>query len=374
MLFTAIFPHFIATLSPEPLLHGMLGNMKSFFRLFSGITWRRLATTILLTTIGSIIVMPYFGHEIEFYFLWLRIAVVAVIMLMAFTVTGNLQLTRFKREHVQLGALVLAAFLGTIISGLLIGRSLVQMFTVDAMFWGIVIFTAVGIAIGIVAATLLVYRERQSRAYAELVASESRRHELEKSMLAAHLKLLKAQIEPHFLFNTLANVQHLVDSNPASASRMLASLIRYLRAALPEMRAEMTTLGKEVDMAKAFLEIQQVRMGARLAYTIDLPHDLENFPFPPMILITLVENAVKHGIDPGCEQGHIAIQAICKSNYIAITVTDTGPGLSDQHGTGVGLKNVRERLRTLYDGQARLELAEHEGGGFMATINIPIAA
>lgn len=318
--------------------------------------------------------MPYFGHEIEFYFLWLRIAVVAVIMLMAFTVTGNLQLTRFKREHVQLGALVLAAFLGTIISGLLIGRSLVQMFTVDAMFWGIVIFTAVGIAIGIVAATLLVYRERQSRAYAELVASESRRHELEKSMLAAHLKLLKAQIEPHFLFNTLANVQHLVDSNPASASRMLASLIRYLRAALPEMRAEMTTLGKEVDMAKAFLEIQQVRMGARLAYTIDLPHDLENFPFPPMILITLVENAVKHGIDPGCEQGHIAIQAICKSNYIAITVTDTGPGLSDQHGTGVGLKNVRERLRTLYDGQARLELAEHEGGGFMATINIPIAA
>src|SRR5258706_15660473 len=126
------------------------------------------------------------------------------------------------------------------------------------MFWGFVVFTAAGIAIGVVAATLLVYRERESRAFAELQTSESRRHELEKQVLEARLKLMQAQIEPHFLFNTLANVQHLVETNAPLAARTLESLITYPRAALPEMREGGTTLGREAAMARAYLDIQQI--------------------------------------------------------------------------------------------------------------------
>ncbi len=120
---------------------------------------------------------------------------------------------------------------------------------------------------------------------------------------------MQAQVEPHFLFNTLANVQHLVETDPASASRMLESLIQYLRAALPRMREDSTTVGREIDMSKAFLDIHRMRMGSRLDYVLDVPEDLRCRPFPPMMLITLVENAVIHGVDPCCEAGTITIRA-----------------------------------------------------------------
>src|SRR4029077_12107813 len=123
--------------------------------------------------------------------------------------------------------------------------------------------------------------------------------------LEAKLQLMQAQVEPHFLFNTLANVQHLVETDPPAATRMLDSLIHYLRAALPQMRESGTNLGRELDMARAFLEINRVRMGKRLDFAIDVPDTLKSRAFPPMMLISLVENAVKHGVDPCCESSSI---------------------------------------------------------------------
>ena len=336
--------------------------------------------TLLLTTVGTAIVMPYFGRNVTFATLWLRMLVVAVVMLLSMTVAGNLPVERLKlpawakwlrREHIQLIALILAAFFGTILSGLLIGRSLIQMFTVDAMFWGMVFFTATGITVGVVAATLLVYREREARAHANLRTSESTRYQLEKQVLEARLKLMQAQIEPHFLFNTLANVQHLVETNPPLAARTLESLIAYLRAALPQMREDGTTLGREIALAHAYLDIQQLRMGSRLQFSVELPNNLRSAIFPPMMLLTLVENAIKHGLDPLQQGGAINVAAELHDGVLVVSVADTGQGLLEASGIGVGLVNIRERLTALYGKAAKLELEENEPCGVLARISIP---
>ena len=154
--------------------------------LLSGLTLRRVLVMLVLTTVATVIVLPYFKQNVAFTTVWLRMLVVAIVMLLAMTVAGNLPLQRFnvpawfKREHAQLIALMLAAFFGTILSGLLIGRTLMQMFTVEAFFWGVVFFTATGITVGVVATMLLVYREREARAHASLQTSEASRYQLEK--------------------------------------------------------------------------------------------------------------------------------------------------------------------------------------------------
>ncbi|NJR72384.1 MAG: histidine kinase [Gammaproteobacteria bacterium] len=181
---------------------------------------------------------------------------------------------------------------------------------------------------------------------------------------------MQAQIEPHFLFNTLANVQHLTESNPPLASKTLQSLITYLRAALPEMREGSSTLGREITMATAYLDIQKVRMGTRLTVSVNLPSALSLTPFPPMLLLTLVENAIKHGLDPAPDGGQIMITATLTDGNLAVSVADNGHGLSTAKSIGVGLTNIRERLATLYGRQAQLLLTENAPSGVIATISI----
>ncbi len=349
--------------------------------LFRDLTLRRGLVMLVLTTIGTVIVLPYFKQNVAFTTVWLRMLVVAVVMLLAMTVAGNLPLQRFnlpawlkwiKREHAQLIALMLAAFFGTILSGLLIGRTLTQMFTVEAFFWGVIFFTATGITVGVVATMLLVYREREAHAYASLQTSEASRFQLEKQVLAARLNLMQAQIEPHFLFNTLANVQHLVETNPPLAARTLESLIAYLRAALPQMREQGTSLGREAALTTAYLEIQKLRMSPRLQFSVEVPDSLREAPFPPMMLLTLVENAIKHGLDPLQQGGSIRVSAVCESGLLTVSVADTGQGLLSSNGMGLGLANIRERLATLHGKQAKLLLEENEPRGVVARISIPV--
>ncbi|MBX3674926.1 MAG: histidine kinase, partial [Burkholderiales bacterium] len=215
-------------------------------------------------------------------------------------------------------------------------------------------------------------REREAKVAAELARARAERSELEKNVLQARLALMQAQVEPHFLFNTLANVQHLVEVDPPSASRMLESLIQYLRAALPRMREDTTTVGRETDMAKAFLDIHRMRMGSRLDYVVEVPEALRCRPFPPMMLITLVENAVIHGVDPCCEAGAITIRASEEGGKLRFSVSDTGRGISPKKGTGVGLVNIRERLKALYGTGARLVLEENVPRGVVATIEVDV--
>jgi LytS/YehU family sensor histidine kinase len=225
--------------------------------------------------------------------------------------------------------------------------------------------------VGCVVVAGLILREKHARDQARILRAEADSHQLEKSVLEARLALMQAQIEPHFLFNTLANVQHLVETDPPAAARVLESLIRYLRAALPQMREASTNLGRELDMARAFLEIHQVRMGSRLDFAIDVPDGLKSRAFPPMMLITLVENAVKHGVDPCCDCGRVVISAREDSGRLRVSVADTGEGITPKKGGGVGLANIRDRLKALYGPAAHLVLEENAPHGVVASIEVP---
>jgi LytS/YehU family sensor histidine kinase len=186
---------------------------------------------------------------------------------------------------------------------------------------------------------------------------------------------MQAQVEPHFLFNTLASVQFLTETDPPAANRLLGHLIAYLRAALPQLRAASTTLGKEVELCEAYLNILRTRIGPRLSFAIDVPDALRSFAFPPNLRFSLVENAIKHGIEPSADGGAIEVRARRDGDKLTVEVTDTGRGLVDdavRPGGGVGLGNVRERLAALYGSRGRFTLAPMAPRGTRAALEIPI--
>lgn len=196
----------------------------------------------------------------------------------------------------------------------------------------------------------------------------------EKELTVARLNLLHAQVEPHFLYNTLASAQLLTRSDPSRADEMLGHLIQYLRRSLPSTDNEMSTLSAELERALAYLEILKIRMGSRLAVQVDVPESLRNTPLPPMVLQTLVENAIKHGLEPRTGGGTVWIRARRVDDVVAVTVADDGEGFNTKNsGTGIGLKNVRERLRLLYGASAALSVVANFPSGVAATISVPPA-
>ena len=197
---------------------------------------------------------------------------------------------------------------------------------------------------------------------------------LSAQMLQARLSALQAQIEPHFLFNTLANVRRLYETVPSRGREMLSSLIDYLRAALPSMRSNSSTLGRELDLARSFLTILQMRMGDRLQFAIAADAELLDAPMPPMVLPTLVENAIKHGLAPLPEGGRIDIRARRTGDGMEIEVRDTGAGFTAVGGSGVGLANTRSRLAGLYGARASLQLAAGAPRGIVAQLRLPLQA
>jgi len=336
--------------------------------LFAGLTWRRAAWTVVLAAAAAASVTWYFQNT------YLDLLVSALCMgfsiMLAITIAGNLRQILMPREGAQMLGVVFGSFLGILVVGVVKGRDLAEMFT--ERLWGVTITTSLGIGFGCVITAAMILREQRSRMQSDLIRAESDRHQLEKQVMAARLQVMQAQVEPHFLFNTLANVQHLVEADPRAASKMLDNLIRYLRIALPQMRENASTLGREMDMAAAYLEIFKIRMGKRLDYRMELPADLRDQPFPPMMLITLVENAIKHGIDPGCDEGTVILSAEVRDDKLFIRVADTGEGFQPKTGGGLGLANIRERLSTLYGKSAKLTLEENRPRGVVATIEAPL--
>jgi len=211
---------------------------------------------------------------------------------------------------------------------------------------------------------------------AELTADEATKRaeteQLERTVLEARMEALQAQIEPHFLFNTLARVDQLIQTDPVRASKMQQSLIRYLRSAMPQMReGSRSSLGQQVNLCSAFLEIMAVRMEARLQTVVSVPEDLKSAVFPSMMLQTLVENAIKHGLEPKTEGGRLEIGAELDDGELAVHVLDTGIGFMPKGEGGVGLSNVRERLKALYKDRAELIITVPPAGGTCATIRVP---
>jgi signal transduction histidine kinase len=209
---------------------------------------------------------------------------------------------------------------------------------------------------------------------ATIEAEKARAAAIEKQALQAQLQMLQAQIEPHMLFNTLANLQALIAVDATRAQHMLDQLIQYLRATLSSSRAETTTLGQEFSLLEAYLGLMAVRMGSRLSYALHLPEDLRALPLPPMLLQPLVENAIKHGLEPKVDGGHIDVHATRNGNLLALSVIDDGLGLdaADSAGTQVGVANIRERLQALYRDRAAFSLVPNTPHGVTAQITIPL--
>ncbi|MEO8017789.1 MAG: histidine kinase [Pseudomonadota bacterium] len=215
-------------------------------------------------------------------------------------------------------------------------------------------------------------------------AEHRRRAELEKasaqkSASDLRLTILQAQVEPHFLFNTLASVRSLVSTDPGRATQTIDALAQYLRATLPKFRAEAglasSTLGEQFDICVSYLELMKVRLGERLRVNIQLPPDLHNAPFPPLLLISLVENAITHGVElkPGVTQVTLVARIVAANDarQLEVRVEDDGAGLELGMGEGTGLANVRAQLRTLFADAAVFELSERSGGGVVARMVLP---
>jgi signal transduction histidine kinase len=218
------------------------------------------------------------------------------------------------------------------------------------------------------------YRWRSLRAAAALHEAELNRIRLQGELATGRLQVLQAQIEPHFLFNSLANVRRLLRIDGEAGRAMLADLMRYLESALPRMRDDSSTLGREAELIRAFLAVYQVRMGRRLQVHIDVPAELSGRVVPPMMLLTLIENALKHGLGPLPEGGAISIGAAEVDGRLVLRVADTGHGLVAGSGGGRGLANLRARLKVMHGAAAGLSLRLNEPHGVVAEIELPAQA
>ena len=237
-----------------------------------------------------------------------------------------------------------------------------------AMFCGMGILLTPWVALG------ALVRQKEALARHQALAFELERSELERQALNARLHLMQAQVKPHFLFNTLANVQALVDTGSPRASEVLGSLIAYLRAAVPRLNETTTTLGQEVQLVQAYLELMHMRMPDRLQFALHVDDAARGLRCPPMTLLTLVENAVRHGIDPSEEGGRIAIHVERHGDRCRVRVNDTGVGLRSGDGQGTGLSTLRERLLLSFGGDAQLRLSAREPHGVSAELDFPARA
>jgi len=219
-------------------------------------------------------------------------------------------------------------------------------------------------------------RQHLERRAAALEAAR-RKQELERTSLQARLSALQAQVEPHFLFNTLANLKYLIRTDQQAAQDMLDHLVGYLQNALPDMRSVSSTLGRELDLVSDYLAVMGIRMGRRLRFGVDVDDALRGLPFPPAMLISLVENAVKHGLERASRPGMIRIGATCErkgnDELLSVSVVDDGVGLTEQAGQGTGLANIVERLLLLYGRQAGLVVEPGDVSGTRAVLTVPVA-
>jgi Histidine kinase len=217
-------------------------------------------------------------------------------------------------------------------------------------------------------------RQREAFAREQALAFELERSELERRALDARMRLLQAQVQPHFLFNTLANVRALVNAGSPRASAVLDSLIDYLRAAVPRLDEPACTLAQEVQLVRAYLELMQMRLPDRLQFALDIDEAALPLRCPPLTLLTLVENAVRHGIDPAEEGGRIEIVVKLREGRCCIGVCDSGVGLRDDapRSAGTGLAGLRERLQLAFGSQAQLRIAAHQPQGVRAEVEFPL--
>jgi signal transduction histidine kinase len=305
-----------------------------------------------------------------------RTMVLALVLLLVFAATQRLPerwlpawLPRWLPGLVAVG--VAAPLTTLLIYAVSLGGDVSAVFQSMPHQWGFWITSATALALGLVVTLTAQLREREAQARSLELQFALERSRLEKQAVDARLALLQAQIEPHFLFNTLANVQALVEAGSPRAPAVLQSLIAYLRAAMPQLHQGPATLAQELKLVQAYLELMRLRMPDRLAFGIHAEPALLARPFPAMAVLTLVENAVRHGIDPLEQGGRIDVAARLGADGWVVEVADDGAGIDPRQPPGTGLTNLRERLAGFFGPGAALQLEEREPRGLVARIRIP---
>lgn len=336
---------------------------------------KRVVKSLLLTTLFNTVIALFltfldYGKGFAANFIvsqCIGISICSAILAGHFVVDTS---SRLKHFLMILVAMSIGAVLGSLLGAGIAG------FPLKAVFQGKAALLFQLVSIGILFGAIITYfffsQAQISETRRQMQDERIKRLDSEKGALEAHLKMLQAQIEPHFLFNSLSTVLSLLNTDSKKAGRMLTDLIHYLRVSLSKSRAENTTVYQEMEMIRAYLDIWKIRMGDRLEYHIQVADDVKALAIPPMLVQPLVENALKHGLEPATDGGRVEIVAVGKNEVISITVADTGQGVDEFGDAGFGLGSIRDRLRSLYGGNARLVLSENQPRGLKATIEIPL--
>ena len=355
-------------------------DVKSFDRWFySGDGWRWLVGIIAATTFFA-----WVASQLPWNMSFLEATVlfnVVILMLLWAGLTAWFGYRKFSGKlfrYIVLGPLLalVGAFVGAAVAGLVKGAEPLAWLQDSAKVRHVVIAGLVfGTLYSLVVALIAALRNREYKALAAHLEAERRQSDLSRQLAESKLRMLQLQIEPHFLFNTLGSAQQLAERGAPEAARLISNLIRFLRAATPTMRNEATTLAQEATLIEAYLQIMKRRLGKRLDFAVAIPENLAATALPPGMLITLVENAIKHGIERSPDGGRIEVSAqSLQPEGLLLTVADTGAGLAgDEPGQGIGLANVRERLMLLFGTEASLELEVNDPRGFVARIRLPVA-
>jgi signal transduction histidine kinase len=362
---------------------------RGYARWFAGLTWKGVALLVLVCVLNAarrrvnhvISAWPLSEWLTEFARVTGEMLIIALIVALAVVATCNLVPPRPSRRY---PAVALAVAVSSLV-GVVVWLAVSSDFAFDLEEEGVRSTLAVvlqvtfanwvlyGLQCAIFTVVYIFLREADESVERALQAERDRALFVQR-MGEARLRMLQAQIEPHFLFNTLANVRRLYETSPGDAVTMLDNLMRYLAVALPQMRASDSTLGREVDLTESYLNIQRIRMGNRLAFDIAIPESLRNERVPAMMLLTLAENAIKHGLAPLPEGGQIRISATVSGEALQMRVEDSGRGFVQSSGAGTGLANIRARLAAVYGSAGRLTLARNTPRGIAATIAVPRAS
>src|SRR5688572_54061 len=337
------------------------------------LSWRRVRTALFASIpLGF---MLGFGSTSPMYVVIGRAVIVGLLAMLAFGLFERWPARlpkRLARWVLQLIGVVLAIPLGALLAYWITLGGDPQFGENPKRALGYAQLAFMGVLVGPWIALGAMVRQREAFVRDQALAFELERSELERKALDSRLRLLQAQVEPHFLFNTLANVQALVNAGSPQASRVLESLIAYLRAAVPRLQDPATTLGQELHLVHAYLDVMQMRMPDRLQFALRIDPAARDMRCPPMTLLTLVENSVRHGIDPSEEGGRIEVDVRLQDGRCCVRVTDTGVGLQPtDSGLGTGLSTLRERLQAAFGGDAQLRLMEVEPHGVCAELDFP---
>ena len=321
--------------------------------------------------------------DIAFYEAWpafnVMFFLVGLAVIPVFSPTASLAR---KLIHITVLAPVAAVFIAILIGAALdryYGNDLRQTFYLRFQATLIAGLSA-GLLYAAVVGAIVYLRAQQVALANRRLSSEKQASDVQRQLTETRLRLLQAQIEPHFLFNTLASAQQLAQKGAPDAARLIGHLVRFLRISIPSMRDDKGALKREFEQIAAYLAIMQTRMGERLQYSVEAQAGSEQFPLPPALVMTLVENAIKHGIEPAADGGRVDVRSLIDGQRLIVSVADTGVGLTPdsghagETGTGLGLSNIAQRLQAIYGDAARLQLTQNAPRGCLATLSLPLTA